>query len=136
MAEVSRELSVSTATLERWLAAALANPDQTRKWTPQARLEALIATAAMTEADLNGWCREHGLYPQELARWREAATEGLADPQERRADVAQTKADRRRIRELERDLLRKDKALAETTALLVLRKKLSAIFPMDAGEDV
>jgi hypothetical protein len=40
----------------------------------------------------------------------------------------ETKRDRRRIKELERDLNRKDKALAETAALLVLSKKLSAIF--------
>ena len=43
-----------------------------------------------------------------------------------------TKADRRRIAELERELRRKEKALAETAALLVLSKKLEAIFHKDA----
>ena len=47
----------------------------------------------------------------------------------------QTKQDRRRIKELERDLRRKNAALAETTALLVLSKKLEAIFHKDKGED-
>jgi len=59
----------------------------------------------------------------------------LAAPRDRPASQSETKADRRRIKELERDLRRKEKALAETTALLVLRKKLSAIFPTDEGED-
>ena len=52
-----------------------------------------------------------------------------------RASPSATKADRRRIKELERELRRKDKALAEAAALLVLRKKLSAIFPTDKDED-
>ena len=51
----------------------------------------------------------------------------------REDNSAEAKQDRRRIKQLERDLSRKDKALAETAALLVLSKKLAAIF--HAGED-
>ena len=58
---------------------------------------------------------------------------GAAGPEEERASPNQTKQDRRRIKELERDLRRKNAALAETTALLVLSKKLEAIF--QKGED-
>ena len=46
-----------------------------------------------------------------------------------------TKQDRRRIKELERDLRRKEKALAEAAALLVLSKKVEAIFNKDTDED-
>ena len=46
----------------------------------------------------------------------------------------QTKQDRRRIKELERELLRKDRALAETAALLVLSKKVAAIFNTGEAE--
>lgn len=133
--QIAQELAISVSTLERWMAAALAKPAENRMWTAQARLEALIATASMDEAGKSAWCRENGLYPQELTRWRDAAAQALADPQDRRASASETKADRRRIKELERDLRRKEKALAETAALLVLRKKLSAIFPPDEGED-
>ena len=62
------------------------------------------------------------MYPQELAAWRVAATEALAEPEEARASPQQTRQDRRRIKELEREVRRKDKALAETAALLVLSK--------------
>ena len=62
------------------------------------------------------------------------ATEALADPEDARATPQQTRQDRRRIKELERDLRRKEKALAETTALLVLSKKLEAIFHKDEDE--
>ena len=89
---------------------------------------------AMNEAGKSAWCREHGVYPQELAQWRQAATQALAEPEERGASPQQTKQDRRRIKELERELRRKDKALAETAALLVLSKKVAAIFNRDEDE--
>lgn len=54
--------------------------------------------------------------------------------QSERSSPAQAKVDRRRIKELERDLRRKDKALAETAALLMVSKKLEAIFTRDENE--
>jgi transposase len=62
-----------------------------------------------------------------------AAPPRLSDPEDVRASPQATRADRKRIKELERDLLRKDRALAETAALLVLSKKVAAIF--NKGED-
>ena len=94
----------------------------------------MLTTAAMDEAGKNAWCRENGVYPQELASWRQSATQALAEPDEARASPQQTKQDRRRIKELERELRRKDKALAETAALLVLSKKVAAIFNKGEGE--
>ena len=92
----------------------------------------MVATAALDEVQTSAWCREHGLYPSELERWRQGATEALAEPEEARAAPNETRADKKRIKELERELLRKERALAETAALLVLSKKLSAIFPEHA----
>lgn len=94
-----------------------------------------LMTASLDEAGKSAWCRERGVYPQELEQWRESATQALAEPEEIRASPRETKADRRRIKELERELRRKDKALAETAALLVLSKKLEAIFQQDKDED-
>ena len=93
----------------------------------------MLTTAAMDEAAKSAWCRANGVYPQELVSWRQSATQALAQPEEARASPLQTKQDRRRIKELERELLRKDRALAETAALLVLSKKVGAIF--NKGED-
>jgi transposase len=131
---VSQKVGISIPTLERWRAAALAANDGNagpRQWTPAARLEAVIATAAMDEAARSTWCREHGLFPTDLDRWKQDAISGLGKPRDDGA--AEAKQERRRIKELERDLSRKDKALAETPALLVLSKKLSALFR--AGAD-
>jgi len=131
---LSQEVGISVTTLERWRGEALTRPARERAWSAAARLEAVVATAALDEAGQNAWCREHGLYRSELERWRQGASEALADPGEARASRAETQADRKRIKELERELRRKDKALAETAALLVLSKKLSAIFLGGADE--
>lgn len=134
MEHVSREVGVSVATLERWRADALANGSASgnQRWTAAARLQAVIATAAMDEATRSAWCREQGVYPAELDAWKQDAIAGLGEP--RATSAVEARQDRQRVKELERELRRKDKALAETAALLVLSKKLSAVF--HEGEDV
>ena len=131
--EVAREVGIGAGTLERWRSDALSMPARGRAWTAAARFDAVLTTAAMDEATKSAWCRANGVYPQQLAEWRQAATQALAAPEEARASPQATKQDRRRIKELERELHRKDRALAETAALLVLSKKVEAIFKR--GED-
>jgi transposase-like protein len=126
--EVSREVGVLVQTLERWREGALTMPARGRAWSAAGRLDAVITVAAMDEAGKNAWCREHGIFPAELDKWRMSATTALAEPEDVRASPQATRADRKRIKELERELLRKDKALAEAAALLVLSKKVAAIF--------
>lgn len=121
--QVSQELGVSVATLERWRADALSAPTRERVWTAAARLQAVIATASMDEAQRSAWCRENGVYPTELQQWKDSATAALGEAPEERISAQQSRDAKRRIKELERDVRRKDKALAETTALLVLSKK-------------
>ena len=134
VADVAREVGITVKTLERWRADAVTGPARDRVWTAGARLEAVIATAALNEAQRNAWCRAQGLYPAELTKWCGSATAALATPEEARASPQQTRVDRKRIKELERELRRKDSALAEAAALLVLSKKVSAIFHRDADE--
>ena len=129
--DVARRTRISEPTLARWLAAAQSMPARGRAWTARGRLDALIATASMSEADRSAWCREHGVYPSELDSWSHNATAALASPAEpgaARASPQATRGDKKRIRDLERELLRKDRALAETAALLVLSKKVAAIY--------
>lgn len=113
---VAREVGIGAGTLDRW----------------RARLEAVITTAALDEAGKSAWCREHGVYPAELGKWHASATAALAEPEEARASPQATRQDKKRIKELERDLLRKDRALAETAALLVLSKNLEARRPVES----
>ena len=131
---VAREVGIGAGTLARWREGLQSRPARGRAWTAAARLEAVITTAAMAEAGKSAWCREHGVYPAELDKWRASAIAALSEPEEERASPQATRQDRKRIKELERDLLRKDRALAETAALLVLSKKVGAIFNRGEAE--
>jgi hypothetical protein len=101
---VSRDVGVRVATLEHWRADALAEPageqGGVERWTAAARLEAVIATAAMDAAARSAWCREHGVYVADLEAWKRDAIGGLDE--RRGASATDTRQDRRRIKELER----------------------------------
>jgi hypothetical protein len=131
---VARDVGVGVSTLERWRDEALAEPARERSWTAAARLEAVIATAGLDEAARSAWCRENGVFPQALQQWRDAAVQALAEPTQARGAAGPDRAERQRIQQLERELQRKDKALAETAALLVLSKKAEAIFNKGGDE--
>ena len=120
---VSQEMGISVATLERWRAEALSMPARKRVWT-----------AAMDEAQLSAWCREQGVYPTELQQWKSDATAALTESTEERVSPQQAREDKKRIKELECDLRRKDKALAEAAALLVQSKQMEAIFRRGGDE--
>jgi len=131
---VAKDVGIAAGTLDRWLKDAQSRPARGRSWTAAARLEAVIATAAMNEAEKSAWCRKLGTYVADLDQWRGSAMTALATPEETRASPQATRADRKRIKDLERELLRKDRALAETAALLVLSKKVAAIFNKGEAE--
>ena len=143
LSRLSKEEGISVATLSKWRAEARATgqflPDANagpEGWTSEDKLAAVIETAAMNEAELGAYCRQRGLYPEQLAVWRAAC--GRANDWERAAAqriARETRDDKKRIQELERELARKEKALAETAALLVLRKKAAAIWGPEGGED-
>ena len=131
---VAREVGIGSGTLIRWRDDVQSMPARGRAWTAAARLEAVIVTAALDETGKSAWCREHGVYPAELLKWCASASSALADPEQARASPQATRQDKKRIKELERELLRKDRALAETAALLVLSKKVAAIFNKGEAE--
>jgi transposase-like protein len=134
LAVVAHDVGIGAHTLERWRTQVMAEPAREPAWSASARLDAVIVTAAMDEVARNVWCREHGVFPQQIRQWQDHATQALTEPGQGRVnDNKQLKKDSLRIKELERELHRKDKALAETAALLVLSKKVAAIF--NKGED-
>lgn len=101
-------------------------------WTRAEQLSALQATYGLTEAEIGAWCRSNGLFPHHLATWQ---TEFCKTP----VTALSTAAESRKLKDLQadinrlqRDVSRKDKALAEAAALLMLQKKFSALWE---GED-
>ena len=143
VAELSRQEGISDATLYTWRKQAAAGGEvvsgsekSTSKWSAQAKLSVVIETANLSEIELSEYCREKGLYPAQLQEWRQACLDGQsASTQRTQSERVQSKADKKRIRELERELNRKEKALAEAAALLVLRKKLNALWGNDDGDN-
>lgn len=101
-------------------------------WTAQEKMGVVAEADSLPEDELGALLRERGLHQAHLDRWREQMLDGLEAPRARGARGKSPEA--RRIRELERDLQRKDKALAEASALLILKKKAQAIWG-DVGDD-
>lgn len=136
VAAVAREEGITEVTLYHWRKQARnrgevvpGNKSLPHDWPAEARLAVVVETATLSAVELATYCREKGLYVEQVAAWRQACLDGQQVANQRRAgEREQTRADKKRIKELERELLRKDKALAETAALLVLRKKMNALW--------
>lgn len=134
--DLAREEGISEATLYNWRKDArsrgrlLPNHDDSPEgWSSQDKFNAVLETAALSEAQLSEYCRRHGIYPEQIARWREVCCRANDYAASQRAYLERAhKEDKARMRKLEKDLQRKEKALAEAAALLVLRKKAEAIW--------
>ena len=101
----------------------------TRDWSPADKLRVVSAAGQCKEEELGELLRREGIHLAQLEQWRADILAALGSAPPRRNDP-----EAHRLRELERELARKDKALAEVTALLVLRKKLEALFGTSAEE--
>lgn len=87
----------------------------------------VLETAGLTEVDLAEYCRSRGLYVEQVDQWRQSCEQGNARAQAAsQSEQSELRQVRKRNLELEKELRRKDKALAELAALLVLTKKLEA----------
>ena len=98
-------------------------------WSSRDKFSAVLEASPLNEADLSEYCRKRGLFPAQIAAWRTACEQANDWDRASTARLGQAmREEKKRIKGLERDLARKDRALAETAALLVLRKKVSAIW--------
>ncbi len=97
------------------------------------RFAVVLETAGLNEVELSEYCRRKGLYPDQISAWKDAcqqANAGVSIKVDRARLTAQTK----KIKKLESELRRKDRALAEAAALLILQKKVQAIWAEDEDE--
>jgi len=97
-------------------------------WPPEDKLKALRETEDLADSELGEYLRRQGLHDSDLLQWRQQAEAALGGRKQRNADS-------KRIRGLERELRRKEKALAEAAALLVLAKKARALWE-DEDDDM
>jgi len=101
-------------------------PKRPQDWTAEEKLSAVIEAAALSDEELGAFLRRKGIHGAQLKEWRQIVLSGLEKRPPRLSKKSTAEA--RRIRELERELARKEKALAEAAALLVLKKKAQAIW--------
>ncbi|MFA5634617.1 MAG: transposase [Anaerovoracaceae bacterium] len=135
---LSEELGVTRGTIYAWLRAKDNNPytpKSTKRWTSEDKFHIVLETSTLTEEELAAYCRRKGLLVEDVKAWREQCLRANAtkskDPQKLEQDL---KDEKEKTKNLEKELSRKEKALAETAALLVLRKKAQAIWG-DPEED-
>lgn len=127
---LGRETGIGQTILSRWLREATTvdrmtpNAKKGRKWTGAEKLRVVIAARGLNEAELGALLRHEGIFETDLVAWRGVAEAALSDSVRRPGDSEAV----RRIQALERELQRKDAALAETAALIVLKKKAQAIW--------
>ena len=134
--QLSQDEGISEATLHKWRAEARGKgqllPDADagpEGWSSRDKFAAVLETAALNVADLAEYCRKRGLYPTQIAAWRSACEQANDWERASTARLGQaSKEEKKRFKDLERELARKEKALAEAAALLVLGKKASAIW--------
>lgn len=97
-------------------------------WSPQEKLQAVLETGGMPEDKLGEYLRRKGLQEVHLEEWRLLVAKGGLEALQGKVTRVRITFESRRIRQLEKELHRKDMALAEAAALLVLKKKAQQIW--------
>ncbi|MBC8549038.1 MAG: transposase [Candidatus Brocadiales bacterium] len=134
----AREASIPGSTVATWVrnhkkknGKIMGQRKQVKLWSAEKKFETVLLTASMSEAEKSEYCRKHGIYPAQLKEWKEDCIAGCRNaPDKKYIKEAKEKEQqyKKKTRSLEKDLRRKEKALAETAALLVLKKKVQEIW--------
>jgi transposase-like protein len=141
---LAKKSGIPQSTLSRWLkeaatlepmtrhtakSTATTTPRRPQDWTAEERLQVVMEAARLSEAELGAFLRERGIHEAQLKEWRQATLDALA-PRNGRPErkSTETRQLEKRLADTERELRRKEKALAEAAALLVLKKKVQAIW--------
>jgi transposase-like protein len=135
---IAADMGMNMGTLRGWMKQALRDQKPSLgktipavDWTPAQRLLGLQESHGLGEEALIGWCRERGIFAHDLTQWRTDFCD-LSAAASKREESEELRQLRLANMQLQRDLNRKEKALAEAAALLVLQKKYRALW---AAED-
>ena len=142
VAEIARDTGITAQTIYNWRSQwqkqgllVPASPKPPEQWSAADKLAAVIQAAGLSGTQLGSFCRERGLYPKQVARWRQAAEDANGPSAPSMADQRELQRKNqeliRRNRQLERELQKKEKALTEAATLLMLSKKFNQIFQPD-----
>jgi transposase-like protein len=139
VAEVAQRTGVTQPTLYAWRNAARSggrpvpgDGSQPEDWKPEDKFAMVVETLGLADSELAEYGRRKGVFVEQILQWRSACMQATAGAQVPNAAAALAE-ERRRSRQLEKELGRKERALAEAAALLVLSRKLEAL--RNKGED-
>ena len=143
VARISEELGIHVMTLYKWRKTwrlqgevVPASEKEPEGWSAADKFTVVLETTGLNATELSAYCRQKGLYPEQVERWRQAAQDANEKPvltMKKQQELEKLRAqDQREIKALKKELQRKEKALAEMAALLVLRKKWEAFCSEDA----
>ena len=132
--QLARETGIPKDTLYTWrikhrkAAGGTATlPPASGELSGEQKFAVVLECASLNEVELGEYCRRKGFYPQQIHAWRDACLQANA-PAAPKVDRTKLKAQTKHIKQLEAELRRKEKALAEAAALLVLQKKVQALW--------
>ena len=139
--ELARETGITEVTLRTWRESARAKGERvpageaSEAWSGSAKFRVVLETAALSEGELAEYCRAKAILPEQVQQWREAC-EQANEPENKLSALAAVvhPGAKQQIRQLERELRRKNDARAEAAALLVRRKKAGAIWGKEEDE--
>jgi len=145
VAEISQELGIHVISLYKWLKSwrlqgevVPATQKDPEGWGSADKFTVVLETAGFNATELSAYCRERGLFPEQVDRWRQAAQDANAQPlltMDDQKDLQKRhQEDQREIKRLQQELRRKDKALAEAAALLMASKKIQAYWGGGEGD--
>ena len=105
-------------------------------WSSAEKFEVVVQTYSMNEAEISEYCRKRGIYPEQIAAWRQTCKKANATAGEHeKSQRSIAREEKKKVKELSRELRRKDKALAEAAALLILKKKAEALWGAREDEE-
>ena len=141
IAQLARDENIAEQTLYNWRhqakrqGKAVPTNDKTKELSPETKLTIIIDTARLNETELAAYCRSKGLYPEQIAQWKAQSLTGFSTTEQQTAlGRKQHQTDQKQIKKLQQEIKRKDKALAEAAAILILRKKLNGLWGEDEDE--
>ena len=145
LTEIAESLGVGVSTLCTWTTkaknqefetasnneiASMSNDKRPQDWSLEERFNMVVESGSLSEDELNKRCREQGIYPHHVKQWKLDFINGNTTKQ-RVVSPSEIKNLKHENKSLKKELHRKDKALAETAALLVLKKKVQDIWGDD-----
>ncbi len=134
--QIADEAGVTIKTLYNWVDKyAMNSPMKKKRYTSFEKMQLIIKYDLLSEEDKGIFLRQYGLYSETIEEWREKTIEGSFENITESILRKQVTDKNEKLKALEKELRRKDRALAETAALLVLKKKAGALFGDDEDEE-